>query len=502
VVVEDIDGDVERGLLQHFLNLTERENLYFLDLEHTLIFQPENADVGWHFINISVTDNNDSIPKFISQHIKIQVQNINDPPVVSIIKPRDGMEYKEDDILSFDCNANDIDFLIPEAYEFLTYRWLTNNSDYKELGNGKALTNVTLPPGLYNITVEVRDSNNAIAEDYIHISVVELPEVKPKSLMTSVESWFWLLLIIIIIIIICIITFFIARKKKRREAVIQQQLPQQVLLPDAAYRSQSATTLLTAPGTIAPTTTQLAQPQTTQQAQIAAPTFQTTSPEVQLPPVHLQPIGQESPGPEIEGVPTAGVATQEPTLSLQQRLVLLDERLLRGEIDQELYESLKAKYEMDSVQYAPVPQLPPANIPQTTATTPTPIPTITPPAPPSPVPAQPQPPMQPTTEMPPEMDVPPPDIISEPVLEPEPSQIMSPPDLPPGSYQQTSQQPTTTTPTQQPTITPTTPAPQSQGQTQPIQQPTPQPQIQPSPQSQPQQPTPKIQPPKKDDDVN
>jgi hypothetical protein len=66
--------------------------------------------------------------------------------------------------------------------------------------------------------------------------------------------------------------------------------------------------------------------------------------------------------------------TTETELSPQQKLAMLEERLLRGKIDQELFESLKVKYEMETKPYEPSPQLPPVQGP----TTPTPAPTIAP----------------------------------------------------------------------------------------------------------------------------
>jgi hypothetical protein len=51
-------------------------------------------------------------------------------------------------------------------------------------------------------------------------------------------------------------------------------------------------------------------------------------------------------------------------LSPQQKLELLEERLLHGEIDQDVYLNLKAKYEMEAKPYQPLPQLPPAAPPE------------------------------------------------------------------------------------------------------------------------------------------
>ncbi|MCK5561324.1 MAG: cadherin-like domain-containing protein, partial [Thermoplasmata archaeon] len=45
VIVEDIDGDVARGLISYFINITERQYLHFLVEEKKLVFHPLNEDV-------------------------------------------------------------------------------------------------------------------------------------------------------------------------------------------------------------------------------------------------------------------------------------------------------------------------------------------------------------------------------------------------------------------------------------------------------------------------
>ena len=63
---------------------------------------------------------------------------------------------------------------------------------------------------------------------------------------------------------------------------------------------------------------------------------------------------QPGPAPQEQQI---GIETG---LTPQQKLALLEERLLHGEIDQDIYENLKAKFEMEAKPYEPVPQLPPA----------------------------------------------------------------------------------------------------------------------------------------------
>jgi predicted GH43/DUF377 family glycosyl hydrolase len=412
LLVEDIDGDVERGRIQYVLNVTEQEQLYFLDLESTLIFHPNNDMIGWHYINISITDNNETPIEYVNQHIRIRVKNINDPPEVRITSPRNGIMFNEGDLITFNCIADDIDFLVPEAQESLYYQWSTNSSDYLNLGADQILENVTLPPGNYNITVKVIDSGNLEAIHFIHISVFDLPEDDSGSSLTISQLWIWLVLIIILIIIVCIIAFLISRKKKRKMAA--PETTEQVLLPDAAYRPPG---LPAAPAYVQGA--QLTQPQVIQRTPIAAqPTTEllgpttataaaaTAQPTPQLPPVYSTTMADD---------------TEEP-LTYQEKLDLLVERLIRGEIDQELFENLKARFEIESQQTMPTPQLPPASTPVVTEPTPTiaPQPQVTPEIVQPTIVVEPTP--QPITlpqptliEEPPSMDAPPPDIVPEPV---------------------------------------------------------------------------------------
>ena len=58
-------------------------------------------------------------------------------------------------------------------------------------------------------------------------------------------------------------------------------------------------------------------------------------------------------------------------LNLQQKIELLEERMLRGEMSQDTYLNLKEKYEMDLKKFQPLPQLPPAPDSASTSTAPT-----------------------------------------------------------------------------------------------------------------------------------
>jgi hypothetical protein len=241
IVVDDPDGDVERGKIQYLFNKTETSNFYFQNSENKLIFQPNNTDVGRHHINISITDNNETPPIFISQDIWIDVLNVNDPPSVTITVPRDGWEFLETDIITFICEADDPDLLIPQSTENFTYQWFTNKTSLGTLGTEQQIrvTSQTFPPGHYNITVMVEDTAGEKAYDSVEIIITGVPgkdTTEPKDTAADNYLWLWVLILIIIIIVICVLFFVITKKKKRKLEELGIPAEQEVLKPEEAYK--------------------------------------------------------------------------------------------------------------------------------------------------------------------------------------------------------------------------------------------------------------------------
>jgi hypothetical protein len=231
----DIDGDVERGMIQLQFNMTWRDNLYFDPGENVIKFKPTNADVGWHYLNISITDGNETPIVYISQHIKIRVLNVNDAPTVTITQPLHGSEFLKGVGINLTCIAEDIDLVIKNSQERLTYSWYSNRSGQVPIGTTAELTNISLEVGYHNIMVEVKDSAGETAKDFIHL-MVKVPkqpgkkeEDTPKEEETTKESMLWavLLLIIIIIVMVVIFAFLYFRKKRGGQQPQQPQQPQE-----------------------------------------------------------------------------------------------------------------------------------------------------------------------------------------------------------------------------------------------------------------------------------
>lgn len=329
--VEDIDGDEERGLIKYILNISENRNLYFNESETSIIFNPTNDEVGWHYIKIRITDNNETPLVYVSQDIQIEVLNVNDPPSVKITAPQNNYKFNTTDKIQFTCIGTDPDLLISNTEEKLTFRWFINGSNMGDLGTGSEfmLAKHALTPGFHNITVEVTDSADVKAYDYVQVIIKKAQRETTGTDMTGIYISL-IILIIIILIIIGLVLFLNTRKRKmiyRQDFEEYQDLPPPPRTPRPPYSKTGR------PPT--PTTQPIPRPQPETESRQTQQT-----PQARLAPVVKTPEQK----PEIKS---------NLNLDAQKRLELLDERLLRGEIDQKLYMNLKAKYEMDAKDNQP-----------------------------------------------------------------------------------------------------------------------------------------------------
>jgi hypothetical protein len=459
ISVSDIDGDVERGMIIYVLNITLRDNLY-VD-KNQLIFHPTNNDVGLMYIDIKVTDNNETPIVYITQPIRIQVLNVNDPPTVEIISPKEVSEFSENEKFTLICISDDPDFEVLDYSEKHEFRWYTNRTEVGDLGYGQQVINVTLKPGYYTIYIEVMDLGNAKAYDSIEITIKEAPRVGggENELLSNILIWIGLIIVIIIFILI-ILLFYIMRKKEKDRLAALGIPEQEVLQPDAAYQpgrqlpaiSSQAPLLMTqgAPqvtaSAVAQPTPQITTAQATPEATTQLPPVQPTVPKVQMPT-----LAEEQ------------KMMIDSTLTPQQKLELIEERFIRGEMDQDIYLSLKAKYEFQTKPFEPAPQLPPMQAPS--ISTPTPVPEPRHPSP--------------SETIAPEQELAPPDSVEPPMEQPTVTESPAEPteqpsqEVPPGMYQpQIQSQPQPTPTFQQPTVQqpPQTPTTQKEQRDQPSQQ--------------------------------
>ena len=391
--VEDIDGDVKSGLINFILNIEERSNFYFSDIERKLIFHPKNDDVGFYQLEISVTDNNETPLQYVSIGINIEVINVNDPPNVRITEPAYGAHFLTGQKITFSCFAEDIDLSILSSDEELKYQWTTNNSLFPVLGNNCSLNNVTLPFGIYNISVTVTDSSGSMATDFIIIEIEAPPKNSSKSEDTTYytkSTYLMVIIFIIISIIICLIIFFLLKKRSEdldaRLAKLgivvgksYDSIQQTVDYPKLTTGTELSLSTSLGQGTISGTglgtaatadvsemaskpKPSLLMPKTVEGSrQLTEPGK--IQPQAQLPPATLSNIDRT---PDI--VTTTSSEEQRmgitPSFSPSQKLKMLEELLIIGKISEKIFLKLKSKYELQTPQNKtipiPIPKLPPA----------------------------------------------------------------------------------------------------------------------------------------------
>ncbi|WP_455392459.1 LamG-like jellyroll fold domain-containing protein [[Eubacterium] cellulosolvens] len=244
ILAVDVDGDVERDGFEYKWNLTDKSNFYLTN--NKIIFKPTDEDVGLNYINISITDNNETPPIYLSKEIFIDVQNINDLPSVMIVTPESNKEFLETDDITFICEAKDDDLLVSDTKERLKYEWYTNKSELGTLGIADQImvSNRTIPPGYYNITVMVEDGYGEEAYDSVEIVIKGVPKTPEKTASdkTGPDYLVWLIILIIVIIIVILSIFLVITSKKKKEHQLEAMAgpPEQALAPEGAYQPNTS----------------------------------------------------------------------------------------------------------------------------------------------------------------------------------------------------------------------------------------------------------------------
>jgi hypothetical protein len=130
----------------------------------TLSFLPDNDDVGWHYINVSVSDAGSLEDSVV---FSIKVNNTNDAPVAAITSPtNDAILYADQGDITF--NAAD-SFDVDEKHgDILTYSW--KSSLDSDLGSGSSLTKSLTTEGVHEITLTVTDLEGASSSASINLT--------------------------------------------------------------------------------------------------------------------------------------------------------------------------------------------------------------------------------------------------------------------------------------------------------------------------------------------
>lgn len=140
--VAALDGDGDD------LTWSDDSPLFQIDpVTGVISFTPTQAHVGTHVVTITVSDGNGGSA---SVTFDLVVANVNDAPVIVMVLPADGTEYKEGDRVQLSVEATD------EDGDALTFVWREGGV---ELGAGSPLTLRDLAPGTHTITLVVSDGH-------------------------------------------------------------------------------------------------------------------------------------------------------------------------------------------------------------------------------------------------------------------------------------------------------------------------------------------------------
>ncbi len=236
--------------------------------------------------------------------------------------------------------------------------------------------------GYHNISVSVSSfwGGKTINDTHQVLLKVEPKALPPSEPVTKDKSdsnlFLWLALIIIVVVILIAIAVVTKKRRQKMEAALKAEgitkptVGGQVLLPDIVSKPGEVPRLgaagtVTAPPALKPVvTTTMLQPTVPQIARVPATpqlpqvTQVTVTPVAPVPvpaPIPVQPRPFVSTPPQVPPKP-------EKELSKAEKLKLLDERLLKGEIDLATYKELRRKFEQEGAGAQippPQPRLPP-----------------------------------------------------------------------------------------------------------------------------------------------
>jgi hypothetical protein len=167
VEIEDIDVaiGVKNEILfkiqnQTFINNVVLDHKGSTSLTANIGVLPLNADVGVKYINFSVHDGKGGTD---SISIKVNVENVNDPPTIpTIIRPKTTTFSLIDEIV-FEGVCDDDDLKIKSIEEKLLYTWYIKDKSFRKLAE----------PGNYTIKLEVIDNEGELQFIELVILLVE-----------------------------------------------------------------------------------------------------------------------------------------------------------------------------------------------------------------------------------------------------------------------------------------------------------------------------------------
>ncbi len=172
--------------------------------------------------------------------LKVLVESVNDPPVVSIMSPTDGDIYEFEQTIDLLAIVSDPD-LAEGNEESLSFYW--SSSESGAIGYEQNVTGITIEPGEHLITLSVTDSQGEEVSVTISIQVKEGEVITPPKKndtkppesnetddkSSSTTNTFGIVIGVVMVIIIAIIALFaMMMQKKKKGKLASDQAPQLV----------------------------------------------------------------------------------------------------------------------------------------------------------------------------------------------------------------------------------------------------------------------------------
>ncbi len=129
----------------------------------------DHSSQGTHLVSVRVSDGD--AETWVNW--TVEVENVNRPPTVEVLKPKDGADYEEGDNVVFEADAGD-----PDG-ESVTVDWFV---DGEQVGTGTVFTTSKLKPGKYTARVVVTDPDQASVNATVEFEVKEASGVSGPTL--------------------------------------------------------------------------------------------------------------------------------------------------------------------------------------------------------------------------------------------------------------------------------------------------------------------------------
>jgi len=289
---------------------------------------PSVSDVGIYWVNVTVTDGESGwdFHNFTLQILGPQFQKNHAPQLLNAsMSPSEGDVETEFtfSICYYDADG-DIPVFIQVVIEGRVYTLKLKTGENASDGVYEYSTILSEGTHLYYFTafdgLESVKTNNLTTPDIKDIDKISIEEI----------SWYWffLILIVIIIIAVLILTLLLKKQKAMKLPTVQAEMlrapPASIALPTATSSADIATPL---------------------------PAQPIVSEQLPSPKVQVQPSEDSIPSERVS-TPTLSPAPVKPefqlpqaTLTREQQLGLLQERLLRGEVTEQIYIKLRSEIE-------------------------------------------------------------------------------------------------------------------------------------------------------------